>query len=155
MRENSEALESFVEDVPVLMVVTIAVMIFLAGAGSAYTSYWHTQRQHDLLLLCQTYALAIRSDASLIYEGKEGVFDLLKLQSLNKNWLQRKYALNKYGLSLIITDVSNYPSRYHFEWQTSKPGRQDIYAVTFPVLIHTNRGDARAALMYVALWEVQ
>jgi hypothetical protein len=153
---REEGIAGFFEDIPVLIVVTIATGIFLYSLVHAYVIYldqFEYQRMHENALdLCTSF----RSYDGLIFGSDQGVFQGDKLISLSNEALQEDYnaTVLGYDYQISIIDMSDYSNsaNYTKSFKTSTPpARGDKYSVTTSVLIKVDE-TYHAAQLIVTIW---
>lgn len=155
-KDREEGIAGFFEDIPVLIVVTIATGIFLYSLVHAYVLYldqFEYQRMHENALgLCKS----VRSYEGLTHGSEEGVFLGEKLTSLNTEALQEDFNVTVLGFNfqISIIDTSDYSNGANY---TKSIGTSDLpvtgnkYSVTTSVLIKVDETYHTAQLI-VIIW---
>jgi hypothetical protein len=154
--EGEEAVAGPFEDIPVLIVVTIAVGIFLISLVSAYVTYldqYEHQRMHDD---AQRLSRSIRGYDGLTYGSQEGVFSAEKVTSLSPESLSLDYNEDSLGFhyQISIIDKSDYSENLlgmrTFE-SSEPPLSGNRYSVTDSVLIKMDN-EYHAGQLVVTVW---
>lgn len=154
--KREEGIAGFFEDIPVLIVVTIATGIFLVSIVSAYVNYLdhiEDQNMHDN---ATDFSNAIRSYEGLIYEYEEGVFEGDKLISLDERTLKEDFneSVLGYQYQVAIIDTSDYSNSNNYTTSfgnLNPPVKENKYTVTTSVLIKVEE-NFHAAQMIVTIW---
>lgn len=156
LKEREEGIAGFFEDIPVLLVVTIATGIFLYSLVHAYVLYldqFEYQRMHENALdICSS----VRSYDGLIYGSEEGIILDNKLTSMTNEAIQKDFnaTVLGYNYQISIIDTSDYPNsaNYTKSFRTSTPPvKGNKYSVTTSVLIKVDEA-YHAAQLIVTIW---
>jgi len=139
-RSDKYGVTGFFEDIPALIVVVIGVAIFLASMINAFANY--TNRQYEEKPETgQRLLETILSYPGMKREGyKDGTFDLGKLRNLTDDRLKREIVTDL-EYEIYIRDVSDYPDRENFTFNTSRPpsgGTGFRYTYFYPINIFTS-----------------
>ena len=163
LSERKDAVAGFFEDIPALMVVVIGVTIFLASMINAFMNYSVRQYEDDPQE-GQKLLEAIVSYPGLIKDGyKDGTFDRGKLRNLSIEDLERDI-FTDFDYEIYVEDVSDYPDRENFTFNTSKVPDADenvefrlrlIYPVNIFTSIepHQQQTCIHGAVLRITLWK--
>ena len=137
---DKNAVTGFFEDIPALIVVVIGVAIFLTSMINAFANY--TNRQYEEKPETgQRLLETIISYPGIKREGyKDGTFDLGKLRNLTDERLKRDIVTDL-EYEIYIRDVSDYPDRENFTFNTSSPpagGTEFRFTYYYPINIFTS-----------------
>jgi len=159
---RKDAVAGFFEDIPALMVVVIGVTIFMASMINAFMNYSVRQYEDDPQE-GQKLLEVIIAYPGLIKDGyKDGTFDRGKLRNLTIEDLE-KDIFTDFNYEIFIEDVSDYPDKENFTFNTSNvPGLdEDVefrIRVIYPVNIYTSiephqrQTCIHGAVLRVTLW---
>jgi hypothetical protein len=155
-KEREEGISSFFEDIPVLIVVTIAIGIFLFSLVHAYVVYvdqLEHSRMHDK---ARDFCRSIRTYEGLTYELREGVFLNDKVTSLTSENLRKDFDPKTlgYDYQVSIIDTSDYSDSINYtkSFRTEDlPSRGDRYSHTTSILIKVD-SSYHAAQLIVTIW---
>lgn len=155
-QDREEGIAGFFEDIPVLIVVTIATGIFLYSLVHAYVLYldqFEEQRMHEN---AREFCGSIRSYDGLTYGSEEGIFLGDKLNSLTDEALQEDFneTVLGYDYQISIIDTSDYPISVNFtkSFRTSMPPvKGNKYSITTSILIKVDE-TYHAAQLIVTIW---
>jgi hypothetical protein len=155
-KEREEGISSFFEDIPVLIVVTIAIGIFLFSLVHAYVVYvdqLEHMRMHDK---SRDFCRSIRTYDGLTHDLREGVFLDDKVTSLSSEVLEEDFNPRTlgYNYQVSIIDTSDYSdsNNYTKSFRTDDiPSRGDRYSHTTSILIKVD-SNYHAAQLIVTIW---
>ncbi|UCE73450.1 MAG: hypothetical protein JSV56_10520 [Methanomassiliicoccales archaeon] len=155
-KDREEGIAGFFEDIPVLIVITIATGIFLFSLVHAYVAYLDQlehQRMHEN---AQRFCKSIRSYSDIIYTSEEGVFLGEKITSLTIEALEEDFSTRELGYEyqVSIIDTSDYPNSVNYtrSYRTSNPMHTaSRYSVTTSVLIKED-DCYHAAQLIITIW---
>lgn len=154
--KEEEGVAGFFEDIPVLIVVTIATGVFLYSLIHAYVLYldqFESQKMNENAMdLCRS----IRSYDGLIYKSQEGIFLGDKIKSLTPETLQEEFNVSRLGYhyQISIIDTSDYLDSINYTktFKTSdQPIKGNRYSQTTSVLIKVDE-NYHAAQLIVTIW---
>jgi hypothetical protein len=156
LKAREEAIAGFFEDIPVLLVVTIATGLFLFSLVHAYVTYldqFEHERMHEN---AQELSEAIRGYEELTHDFREGVFNGDKLHSMDTTTFSQDFneTVLGYHFQVSIIDCSNYPtsSQYTtFFGNSHPPVKGNRYSVTTSVLIKEDN-EYHASQLIVTIW---
>lgn len=156
LKKREEGIAGFFEDIPVLIVVTIATGIFLGSLVHAYVNYLDQFEHRNMHDNVTDFSDAVRSYEGLVWEYEEGVFEGDKLISLNENTLQKDFNESTLGYHyrIAIIDTSDYPNSNDYSTSfgnLNPPMKANKYTVTTSVLIKVDE-KLHAAQMIVTIW---
>lgn len=130
----------YFEDIPALIVVIVGLGIFMASVTNAFVYY--TGRQY----VDEPDEGRRLLDNVLSYHGikrngyKDGTFDRAKLRNITIDRIKRDI-LTELEFRIYIEDVSDYPDRENFTFETSPGTGGDLYfflTYRYPVNIFTS-----------------
>lgn len=155
-QDREEGIAGFFEDIPVLIVVTIATGIFLYSLVHAYVLYldqFEEQRMHENV---REFYGSIRSYDGLTYVSEEGVFLGDKLTSLTDEELQEDFneTVLGYDYQVSIIDTSDYLNSANFtkSFKSSLPPvKGNKYSITTSILIKVDE-TYHAGQLIVTIW---
>jgi hypothetical protein len=155
-KKGEEAIAGFFEDIPVLLVVTLATGLFLVSIVSAYVAYldqFEDERMHDNAM---ELSESIRSYEGLTTGFKEGVFMGDKLNSMDTKLLSEDFneTVLGYHFQVVIIDCSDYltSSEYTTYFGNSNPPlKGNRYTVTTSVLIKVDY-EYHPGQLIVTIW---
>lgn len=153
LQKDRRGVAGFFEDIPILIVVTIGIGIFMLSAINAYTSYVSGQRNIKLADDCWQFSETVRSYEGLLYEPKlqSGLFDCYRVQTLNITTLARDLHPDfKYQIQIV--DVSDYPAKYNLTLESSKPPVSGKYTIKSAVNIVVSDSEIHPAQLIVTIW---
>jgi hypothetical protein len=155
-KKRKEGIAGFFEDIPVLIVVTIATGIFLGSLVSAYVNYLDQFEYRNMRENVTDFSDALRSYGGFIYEYEEGVFEGDKLISVDERTLQEDFNESTLGYhyQVAIIDTSDYPNSNNYTisfGNSNPPMKVNKYTVTSSVLIKVDE-KFHAAQMIVTIW---
>jgi trans-2-enoyl-CoA reductase len=156
LNQREEGIAGFFEDIPVLLVVTIATGIFLVSLVSAYVNYLDHMKDHNMHDNAADFSQALRGYDELIYDFQEGVFEGEKLISLEDENLQNDFNESTLGYhyQVAIIDTSDYPDSNNYTTSfgnLNPPVNENKYTVTTSILIKVDER-YHAAQMIVTIW---
>jgi hypothetical protein len=156
LKKREEGIAGFFEDIPVLIVVTIATGIFLGSLVSAYVSYLDQFEHRNMHNNALDFSDAIRSYEGLVHEHEEGVFEGEKLVSLDERALQEDFNESTLGYhyQVAIIDTSDYQNSNNYTTSfgdSNPPLKGNKYTVTTSVMIKVDE-KFHAAQMIVTIW---
>ncbi len=155
-KEREEGISSFFEDIPVLIVVTIAVGIFLFSLVHTYAVYMdqmeHT-RMHDK---ARDFCNSVRNYDGLTHDLREGVFMNDKITSLSSEAIMEDFDPKNlgYNYQVSIIDTSDYPNSLNYTKSIKTedlPSRGNRYSHTTSILIKVE-SSYHAAQLIVTIW---
>ncbi len=156
---DDKGVVGFYEDVPALLIVVVATVIFLASIYSAIGRHEQKTSISDFEREALEFADAVRSSPLLLHEGEVGRFDATKIQGLESENLTRSLNYPDFFYRVEITDVSNYSVRYNQTWSREpehnftaedyQEGRKVIY-LSVNIVVDTN--EVHTARMRVEVW---
>ena len=160
---RKDAVAGFFEDIPALMVVVIGVTIFLASMINAFMNYSVRQYDDDPQE-GQKLLEAIIAHPGLVKDGyKDGTFDRGKLRNLTIEDIE-KDIFTEFNYEIFIEDVSDYPDRENFNFNTSNLSDidEDVefrLRIIYPVNIYTSieqhqrQTCIHGAVLSITLWK--
>jgi hypothetical protein len=155
-KEREEGISSFFEDIPVLIVVTIAIGIFLFSLVHAYVVYvdqLEHKRMHDK---ARDFCRTVRTYEGLTHDLREGVFLDDKIAILTSEVLREDFDPKTlgYNYQVSIVDTSDYldSNNYTKSFRTDDlPSSGDRYSHTTSILIKVD-SSYHAAQLIVTIW---
>ena len=130
-RRTRLGIAGFFEDIPALMVVTIALAIFLIIVLSVYSNYYTSQVYVKMREDGESFSKAVRSYDGLKseYWNSAGFFDAKKIMSVTAENISRDLH-PPYRFSIEIEDVSGYPTKYERKGDNAIISGKEYKAVT-------------------------
>ncbi|MEW5761106.1 MAG: hypothetical protein AB1779_10120 [Candidatus Thermoplasmatota archaeon] len=157
MRERTGVI-GFFEDIPALIVITIALGIFFVGALTAYTTHTRYQEHADFIRDGYKFSKSIRNYDGLKYDlnPQDSVFYAPKVTTLSVKNITNDLNV-KYNFLIQINDVSDYPKKYSIEIKTSpipetKSLKVGKTVVSSSVCILVSENEIHPAILTVAIW---
>ena len=153
---KEEGIAGFFEDIPVLIVVTIATGIFLYSLIHAYVLYLDQLENQKMNENAMDLCKSIRSYDVLICNSQEGIFLSDKVISLTHESLQEDFNATElgYNYQISIIDTSDYLDSINYTktFKTSDPPTKgNRYSQTTSVLIKVDE-NYHAAQLLVTIW---
>ncbi|MEF8874173.1 MAG: hypothetical protein V5A88_05825 [Candidatus Thermoplasmatota archaeon] len=113
---NEKGVVGFYEDVPALLIVVVATVIFLASIFSAVNRHSEKSSISDFEREAVEFAEGVRTSPLLLYEDNVGQFDATKVRYLDSENLTRSFNHPDFYYRVELTDVSNYSVKYNRTW---------------------------------------
>ncbi len=154
--EDNKGFEGFFEDLPVLIVVTIGIGIFLISIIQAYATYLEEIEKEEMRDNCNELCEAMRNYSELTYESTEGLFLGDKIKTLTLEMLKEDFNESALGYQyqISVLDKSDYSgnSEYTRTFRTSEePSRAPKFTTVSSVLIKVN-DEYHAAQLIITIW---
>lgn len=158
--DDNEGAIGFFVDVPALLIVVVATLIFLGGVYSALQGYKRNGKISEFEENAIQFALTVRSCPLLLYKDQVGQFDATKVIGLNSENLTRElHPRNETYYRIILTDESGYDIKYNKTWIRKPPHGFDNYSfdlgkrvIQFSVDIVVSEDEVHAATLMVKVW---
>ncbi|UCE36079.1 MAG: hypothetical protein JSW00_11025 [Thermoplasmata archaeon] len=155
-KPGEEGIAGAFEDIPVLIVVTIATGIFLFSLVHAYVVYLEQLESQRMYENANDLLSSVRSYEGLTHEFREGVFLGDKLITLTSEALREDYDPNVLGFDyqISIIDTSDYPNCVNYTMSFSsieEPPTKNRYSVTTSISIKVDE-DYHAGQLIVMIW---
>ncbi|MFP4608508.1 MAG: hypothetical protein ACLFNY_02890, partial [Candidatus Aenigmatarchaeota archaeon] len=103
----------FYEDVPALLIVVVATVIFLGSMYSAVQRHGQKSSVSDFERDAIEFAEAVKASPLLLYESNVGQFDATKVQYIGSENLTQSLNYPDFYYRITLADVSNYSIRYN------------------------------------------
>jgi hypothetical protein len=155
---NDSGVAGAFEELPVLLVVLVAVSLFSVSVAHTATSWSQNNSYNELQEDCLTLARMVRNSEALCVEGDPGTFDISKLQNItgddfieefNPSMLGLGYRI---GIQCIDTESGNLTSAF-FLCSSEPPSGIDTAAFSSCINTDTN-GHIGAARLSVMVWRL-
>lgn len=153
---REEGVAGFFEDIPVLIIVTIATAIFLYSLVHAYAVYLDCLETQTMQDEARHLGRALRGYEKLAAGGEEGVISGEKLVVLTTESLREDFDPRTLGYQyqVSIIDTSDHPDfmDYTRSFATSEfPSRGNRFSETTSVLIRVGE-TYHAAQLTITIW---
>lgn len=162
MIKDREGAAGFQEDIPALIIVTVALIIFTANGIRAYSMYISYNERTDLARQGSEFSNWLRGYDGLLYESasETGIFDCNKINALAKNTssasskLEQDFNL-KFRYKIQLLDCSSYSLKYNLEICSSEQESNfelGKYVFESPVCIYVSENEIHSAKLITAVW---
>jgi hypothetical protein len=155
---QNDAIAGAFEELPVLLVVLVAISLFSVSVAHAAASWGKSDDYINLQDDCQTFAGMVRASDTLCAEGKTGIFDIGKLQNLSYGDFLEEFNSTLLGfgyrvtIQCIETETGNVT--LNREIQTSEMP-QSLELASFHTCVNVdNAGSTGAARITVTIWRL-
>ena len=153
---RSSGVAGFFEDIPVLILVTLGISMFLFSSAHAFTNYLQHQSQQDLQDDAVRFAHSLRSYDRLIEDKTPGVFSQERIERLNTSQLTKGFPPDhlafEYQVTILEMREKPEDGLASYTWLTSPiPKGKDRAIVQSYVLIEDASG-AHPARLSVLVW---
>lgn len=155
MRSDDKGVAGFFLDVPTLLVIIVAIMIFSLSLFHNHTVYIQNQKEEDMYKNLDDFISSFRS-YPMIAENT-GVYSSDNLRSLNESILNKSYPVESMGFEykISISDNSLYDSHHSYEFSTAEiPLDKETYSRSTSVVIRDDIGRAHLSSLKIMIWEV-
>lgn len=164
MIKDRAGVVGFQEDIPALIIVTVALIIFIANGIRAYSIYVAHNERMDLAREGIEFSNQLRGYEGLVYESTKetGIFDCNKINAIAKNVtsvsskLEHDFNL-RFKYKIQVLDCSNYSVKYNLEIcsfdQKNVGAELGKYIFESPVCIYVNENEIHSAKLITAVWE--
>lgn len=163
MIKDRAGVVGFQEDIPALIIVTVALIIFIANGIRAYSLYIAHNEAVDLARQGSEFSNWIRGYEGLVYESTKetGFFDCNKINAFAKNVTSASSKLEhdfnlRFKYKIQVLDCSNYSVKYNLEICSSEQknvnAELEKYTSELPVCIYVNENEIHAAKLITAVW---
>ena len=157
-RFRDDAIIDTFEELPVLLVVLVAISLFSVSVAHAATSWGDTDDYLTLQEDCQTFAGMVRSSETLCVEGKAGVYDFGRLQNISYDDFLDEFNSSMLGfgyrVSIQCIDTSTGNITLNTEIQTSEIPLNIAMASFYTCVNVDNVGIMGAARLTVTIWRI-
>lgn len=163
LSESDNGVAAFVEDIPALIVVIVAMGAFTAACIGGYSSWVSARADSAMTERAYEFLYEVRSCGALVHNGNSGVFDAQRLMTVNETFIRDVYNVSvlSFNYRITVLDVSGYDAGKCYNRMFT--GRDDIYGAADPVsrysagtsiVIWVDETEIHAAQLYVSLWRM-
>lgn len=158
LRRDNHAIGGPYEELPVLMIVTLSIVVFLVATNNAVSLYYNQKRDRDIQEFTDSLSNSILSYQPLLQsKGQNGLFSSGKLINLNVSKMVHDLGVwdRGYGFNLTFWDTSGLPSSNdnNVSYQYDGPApRGTTFARSWVVGIWMRENEVHSARMFVLAW---
>jgi len=157
---NDRGVVGFYEDVPALLIVVVATVIFLASIYSAVNRHGQRTEISDFEREAVEFAEGVRASPLLLYEDNVGQFDATKVQYLDSENLTLSFDHPDFYYRVELIDVSNYSVKYNQTWSrepdfnfTEEHYEEGRKVIHLSVTIVVDTDEIHPARLRVEVWK--
>jgi hypothetical protein len=110
--QDRQAITGFFEEIPVLVIVTVAILIFFFGVVSAVVNHQELRGEIEFTRDAIEFTDAIKSYEGLLHNNQRGVFDANKIRALTPRAISEALHPN-YNYRIQIVDLGDYPQKFN------------------------------------------
>ena len=153
---SKAGVSGFFEEIPALMLVTVAIAVFLFTAIHGYGNYLDGKENDQMMENARFLSLSIKDCEALVHD-ETGTLNSAKVAALDIDTLRAKYdpgALG-YDYQVSIMDKSTYPSALNYTKSVSTvavPEGESTYSTTAPISIWVSASEVHQGLLIVTIW---
>jgi hypothetical protein len=153
---RDDAIAGAFEELPVLLVVLVAISLFSVSVAHAASSWAESDDYLNLQDDCQTFAGMVRASDTLCAEGKTGIYDIGKLQNISQEDFLEEFNSTLLGFGYRVTiqciDPETGNVTLGVEIQTSEMP-QNLELASFHTCVNVDdAGATGAARITVTIW---
>jgi hypothetical protein len=146
----------FMEELPALLVVLVAISVFVAGVASAYAGYVERSESLARRDRCQAFVQQALSEPSLLHDSRQGLFDWGKISALSNGNFTGRFPVERAGFNYSVelkvvgnASASAFNIRFGFD---APAGATQKVAIDAPCNILTPEGRAEPAVLSLVAW---
>ncbi|MBI5000250.1 MAG: hypothetical protein HZB92_01805 [Euryarchaeota archaeon] len=153
---GNDGVGGFMEELPALLVVLVAISVFVAGVASAYAGYVERSESLARRDRCQAFVQQALSEPSLLHDSRQGLFDWGKVSVLSNSDFTARFPTERAGFnySIELRAIGNSTdSLLHARFGFDAPsGAAQKVAIDAPCNILTPEGRVEPAIMGLVAW---
>lgn len=90
-KDREEGMIGVFEELPALLVVLVAISLFAVSVAHSYSAWGESRDFLQLQEDCQTFAGMVRGSDTLCVQGKDGCYDLARLEELSEDTFRDEF----------------------------------------------------------------
>ncbi|MEW5937982.1 MAG: hypothetical protein AB1665_09250 [Candidatus Thermoplasmatota archaeon] len=148
---SSKGIGGFMEELPALLVVLVALSVFIAGAANAYYAYVDHRESLSRRERCQAFVGQVLSEPGLTAESRNALFDRSKLEAMSNEEFTARFPSARAGFEYSV-EITAPDAAYTAGFGYSPVEAQTKVVIEAPCNILDEEGIVWPGLLRLTAW---